>query len=149
MNEITKRIIQGKRTPFYSRAIETAAATLNVELIVSVVRSASDIERTFASLGHQPGSSVIIPPDTFTTIHAALIRKLAAYHRVPTIYGGRQGAADSGLMSYGPDILDVVRRSASYIDRILRDERPSELPVQTPTKFEMTINLKAAKELGL
>jgi ABC-type uncharacterized transport system substrate-binding protein len=100
-------------------------------------------------LGQQPHSGLIVAPDTFTLTHAELIITLAARHRLPAVYGFPQSAAIGGLISYGPDTIDTVKRSASYIDRILKGEKPGDLPVQAPTKFELIINLKTAKLLGL
>jgi putative ABC transport system substrate-binding protein len=92
---------------------------------------------------------VIVAPETFTTTHRELLIALADKHRLPAIYGIRQFPASGGLMSYGPDTVDTVARAAGYVDRILRGEKPAELPVQAPTKYELVINLKTAKALGL
>jgi putative ABC transport system substrate-binding protein len=102
-----------------------------------------------ATLAQQPGSALIVAPETFTTTNRELIIALAARHRLPAIYGLRPFPVSGGLMSYGPDTVDTVRRAAAYVDRILRGEKPAELPVQAPTKFEMIVNLKTAKALGL
>jgi putative tryptophan/tyrosine transport system substrate-binding protein len=134
---------------FYLRAFETAAATFNVEPITTKVHSISDIEAATMALGQQPHSGLIVAPDTFTLTHAELITALAARHRLPAVYGFRQSAALGGLISYGPDTLDTVKRSASYIDRILKGEKPGDLPVQAPAKFELIVNLKTAKTLDL
>jgi putative ABC transport system substrate-binding protein len=137
------------RGTFYLRAFETAAATFQVEPITTKVHSTSDIEAALMVLGQQPNSGLIVAPDTFTLTHAELIITLAARHRLPAVYGFHQSAAIGGLISYGPDTIDTVKRSASYIDRILKGEKPGDLPVQAPTKFELIINLKTAKLLGL
>ena len=137
------------RGTFYLRAFETAAATFNVEPIITKVLSVSDIEAATMALGQQPHSGLIVAPDTFTLTHAGLITALAARHRLPAVYGFRQSAAIGGLISYGPDTLDTVKRSASYIDRILKGEKPGDLPVQAPAKFELVVNLKTAKALDL
>jgi putative ABC transport system substrate-binding protein len=92
---------------------------------------------------------LIVVPESFTSTHRELIVRLAAQHRVPAMYPFRQFPASGGLMSYGPDHVDTIRRSAAYIDRIMRGEKPAELPVQAQTKFELVINLKTAKALGL
>jgi putative ABC transport system substrate-binding protein len=139
-------ILQGT---FYLRAFETAAATLQVEPLTTKVHSTSDIEAALMALGQQPNSGLIVAPDTFTLTHAELIITLAARHRLPAVYGFRQSTAIGGLISYGPDTPDTVKRSASYIDRILKGEKPGDLPVQAPTKYELVINLKTAKALGL
>jgi putative ABC transport system substrate-binding protein len=137
------------RGTFYLREFETAAATFGVKPITNFVHSAADIEAAMAALGQAPNSGVIVAPETFTTAHRELFIALAERHRVPAIYGLRQFPATGGLMSYGPDTVDTVRRAASYVDRILRGEKPAELPVQAPTKFEFVINAKTAKALGL
>jgi putative ABC transport system substrate-binding protein len=137
------------RGTFYLRAFETAAASFQVEPITTKVHSTSDIEAALMVLGQQPNSGLIVAPDTFTLTHAELIITLAARHRLPAVYGFHQSAAIGGLISYGPDTIDTVKRSASYIDRILKGEKPGDLPVQAPTKFELIINLKTAKLLGL
>ena len=137
------------RGTFYLNALKGAAVTFNVEPITANVHSVSDIEAAMTALGQQPNSGLILGPDTFTIAHSTLIITLAARHRLPAIYAFRENATFGGLVSYGPDILDAVRRSASYIDRILKSERPGDLPVQAPTKHELVINLKTAKALGL
>jgi putative ABC transport system substrate-binding protein len=133
----------------YSNTFKNAAATLAVEPIAANVHSASDIETAMATLGRQPDSGLIVALETFTTTHRELIIALAAHHRLPAIYGLRPFPRSGGLMSYGPDATDTMRRAASYVDRILRGENPADLPVQAPTKFEMIVNLKTAKALGL
>ena len=137
------------RGTFYSRAFETAAATLKVEPVTATVHSAGDIEAAIAALGQHPDNGLIVAPDTFTVTHAELIITLAARHRLPAVYAFRENAIVGGLISYGPDTLDTVQRSASYIDRILKSEKPGDLPVQAPTKFELVVNLKTARALGL
>jgi putative tryptophan/tyrosine transport system substrate-binding protein len=137
------------RGTFYLREFETAAAAFRVEPITRFVHSAADIEAAMAALGQAPNSGLIVAPETFTTANRELLIALAERHRVPAIYGIRQFTASGGLMSYGPDTVDTVRRAASYVDRILRGEKPGELPVQAPTKFEFVINAKTAKALGL
>jgi putative ABC transport system substrate-binding protein len=134
---------------FYSNAFKTVAARLAVEPIAANVHSASDIETAMATLGRQPDSALIVAPDTFTNINRELIIAPAARHRLPAIYGPRPFPLGGGLMSYGPDAIDTVQRAAGYVDRILRGEKPADLPVQAPAKFEMIINLKTAKALGL
>ena len=138
--------LQGR---LYDPAFESAAAALSVEPVTAHVRSTGDIEAALDSLGQRPGGGLIVVPESFTSTHRELIVRLAAQHRVPAMYPNRQFPASGGLISYGPDHLDVIRRSAAYIDRILRGEKPAELPVQAPTKFELVINLKTAKALGL
>ena len=133
----------------YVPAFESAAAALSVEPVTAHVRSTGDIEAALDSLGQRPGGGLIVVPESFTSTHRELIVRLAAQHRVPAMYPYRQFPASGGLISYGPDNVDTFHRSAAYIDRILRGEKPAELPVQAPTKFELVINLKTAKALGL
>jgi putative ABC transport system substrate-binding protein len=137
------------RGTLYSGAFEAAARTLTVEPIPAYVHSAGDIETAVATLGRQPDSGLIVAPDTFTNTHRDLIVALAARHRVPAIYAHRQFPESGGLMSYGPDTADTVRRSAFYVDRVLRGEKPAELPVQAATRFELVVNVRAARALGL
>jgi putative ABC transport system substrate-binding protein len=137
------------RGTFYTEAFESAAATLAVEAKTAAVRSVSDIEAVIAGLAQKPNSGLIVAPDSFTQAHDEGIVTLLARYRLPAIYGNRSFVQAGGLMSYGPNFVDTVRRSASYIDRILRGEKPGELPVQAPTKFEMVVNRKTAKALGL
>ena len=134
---------------FYSNTFKNAAGKLAVEPIAANVHKASDIETDMAALGRQPDSALIVAPDTFTNINRELIIALAAHHRLPAIYGLRPFPLGGGLMSYGPDAIDTVRRAAGYVDRILRGEKSAELPVQAPAKFEKIVNLKTAKALGL
>ena len=101
------------------------------------------------SLGREPGGGLVVVPDTFMAAHRAPIILAAARRNVPAVYSISVFARDGGLLSYGPDQVDNYRRTASYVDRILRGEKPGDLPVQFPTKFEMVVNLKTAKALGL
>jgi len=133
----------------YLRAIETAASALHVEVIAPEVRDLTGIERVFANLIAQREVGLIFPPDTFTFSQRGPIVALANRHRLPQVYAFPPFVADGGLMSYGIDNKDMYRRAASYVDRILRGENPSELPVQAANKFELIINLKTAKALGL
>jgi putative ABC transport system substrate-binding protein len=137
------------RGTFYTQALDAAALALGVEPIVSKVFSVSDIEVVIQSLAKQPGSGLIAAPDTFSEVNGDLIVSLAAQYRVPTIYAISSFAERGGLMSYGPNERDAVKRAATYIDRILKGEKPGELPVQAPVKFDLIINLKSAKALGL
>ena len=114
-----------------------------------VFRSVAEIETVITSLGREPGGSLVVMPDIFVETHRGQIILFAARNNVPAIYSLSVFARDGGLLSYGPDRVDIFRRSASYVDRILRGAKPAELPVQLPTKFEMTINAKTAKSLGL
>jgi putative tryptophan/tyrosine transport system substrate-binding protein len=120
-----------------------------VDVTAAPVRDTAEVERTIAKLGHEPGGSLIVAPDAFTVVHHQLFISLAQQHRLPAVYMYRTYAAEGALMSYGPDVHDNFRRSASYVDRILNGAKPADLPVQQPTKFELAINLKTAKALGL
>ncbi len=122
---------------------------LALELIALRVRSEVEIKQGFAVLAATPVAGLIAPPEPFLAAHHKLVVELAAQYHLPAIYGLRDFVADGGMMSYAPDQTDIFRRSAYYIDRILKGADPGELPVQAPTKFEMVINLKTAKALGL
>jgi putative ABC transport system substrate-binding protein len=134
---------------YFWPAFEATARLFKVELIAAPVHGATEIETVIASLGREPGGGLVVPPDTFTLIHRAPIILLSARNNVPAVYGVSVYSREGGLLSYGPDIVDIYRRSASYVDRILRGTKPAELPVQLPTKFEMVLNAKTAKALGL
>lgn len=135
---------------YYLGDFEAAATSLKVVAITAPVRGVSEIETVITSLGREPGGGLIVIADHFMQIHAAPIVSLAAQNKVPAIYPWRYIVAkDGGLLSYGPDLRDVVRRAAPYVDRILRGEPPAGLPVQLPTKYEMAVNTKTAKALGL
>jgi putative tryptophan/tyrosine transport system substrate-binding protein len=138
-----------RRGTFYNDYFENSARALAIEPDTMVVRSASDIEAGIAALGQHAHSGVIVSPDGFLNIHEMFIVGLLARHHMPAIFGLANFARNGGLMSYGPDVLDACRRAAIYIDRILRGEKPAELPVQAPVKYKLVINLKTAKALGL
>src|SRR5499427_9346818 len=133
----------------YLRSFETVPRSIAVEVTAAPVRDTAEIEAAIAKLGREPGGGLIVAPDGFTTVHQHLFIRLAQQHRLPAVYSLRTFVAQGALMSYGPDAYDVLRRSASYVDRILKGEKPADLPVQQPTKYELVINLKAAKALGL
>ena len=139
--------------PFVRRhflpSFEIAARSYNVVPIVAPVRSEAEIEKVMISLGREPGGGFVPMPDAFVQVHRALIILLAARYNVPGVYQLSLFAREGGLLSYGADGADVFRRAASYVDRILRGAKPLELPVQLPTKFEMVLNLRTAKALGL
>ena len=137
------------RGRLYSQNFETAAASFAVEPLAMTVRSAEDIDAAMISLGQEVNTGVIVAPDTFTESHSDQIVLLAARHRVPAIYGLRHFPQRGGLVSYGPDTVDTFRRAASYIDRVLHGEKPAELPVQAPTKFDLVVNLRTATALNL
>jgi putative tryptophan/tyrosine transport system substrate-binding protein len=133
----------------FSRSAETGARQFAVQVVAAPVREPSEIEGVMTMLGREPGGGLILPGDTFTSLHRKSIVELAARHRLPAIYAFRYFTADGGLVSYGLDPLDQYRQAAGYVDRILRGEKPADLPVQQPTKYELVINLKTAKALGL
>jgi len=133
----------------YMPSFETAARSLKVAPIIAPVHSDVEIETAIITLGREPGGGFVVMPDAFTGLHRAPIISAAARNNVPAVYPLSTFARDGGLLSYGADAVDAFRRAASYVDRILRGAKPAELPVQLPTKFEMVLNLKTAKALGL
>jgi putative ABC transport system substrate-binding protein len=136
---------------FYQQPFDTAARSNGIEPIATPIHTAADIERVFESLSGRPDTGLVLPPDIFTGLktNLALITSLAARYRVPTVYPYRYMVVAGGLISYGIDNTDLYRRAPTYIDRILRGAKPADLPVQIPTKFELAINLKSAKALGI
>jgi len=130
-------------------AIQSAAPSLGLEATPFNVRDASEIERDIAAFARSANGGMIVTAAPRSLIHRDLIVALAARHRLPAVYSLRPFFAHGGLIAYGPDILDQFRRSAAYVDRILKGEKPADLPVQAPTKYELLINLKTAKALGL
>jgi putative tryptophan/tyrosine transport system substrate-binding protein len=126
-----------------------ANKSLAVELSASPVHNEAEVEAAITALACEPGGGLIAAPDAFINNHRRAIMTLTERHRLPAIYGFRQFAREGALISYGPDSGDIVRRSAGYVDRILKGERPADLPVQAPTKYELVINLKTAKALGI
>jgi putative tryptophan/tyrosine transport system substrate-binding protein len=133
----------------FVRVVEAAAPTFGVEPIAAPVRDPAELDRVIATFAGKPNGGLIILPDVSNTSHRDTIVALAARHRLPAVYPFRFFAVSGGLISDGVDTTDLFRRSASYVDRILKGANPGELPVQTPTKFELVINLKTAKALGL
>jgi putative tryptophan/tyrosine transport system substrate-binding protein len=133
----------------YMPSLETAARSLKVVPIMAPVHSDPEIETAIIALGSEPGGGLVVMPDTFMLVHRASIISAAAQNNVPAVYPLSEIARDGGLLSYGVDRVDSLRRAATYVDRILRGAKPSELPVQLPTKFYMVVNLKTAKALGL
>jgi putative ABC transport system substrate-binding protein len=133
----------------YLRSFEAEPRSIAVEVAAAPVRNTAEIEEAIAKLGREPGGGLIVAPEAFTVLHHQLFIRLAQEHRLPAVYGYRTYVPQGALMSYGPDVYDVFRRSASYVDRILKGAKPADLPVQQPTKFELAINLKTAKALGL
>jgi len=130
-------------------AIHAVAPSLGVELTSVDVRDASGIEHSIATFTPGSNCGLIVTISPLALRHRQLIIALAAKHRLPAVYPWRVFVADGGLISYGPDDIDQYRRATSYVDRILRGEKPADLPVQAPTKFELVINLRTAKALGL
>jgi len=145
-------IFNPQTAPYYSvylREFGEVPATLALELAAAPVRDEAELEAAVAILTRDPAGGLIAAPDPFINTRRGLIMRLAMRHRLPAIYGFRHFVLEGALMSYGPDTADIVRRSASYVDRILKGEKPGDLPVQAPTKYELAINLKTAKALGL
>jgi putative ABC transport system substrate-binding protein len=130
-------------------ALQAVAPPLRVELVPLNFRNQADIERTVAAFVRSSNDGMIVTSGPLAAVHRAVIIATAARHKLPTVYVSRFTALDGGLISYGPDFRDQYRRAAGYVDRILRGEKPGDLPVQTPTKYELVINLKTAKALGL
>jgi putative ABC transport system substrate-binding protein len=130
-------------------ALQSVAPSMGVELRPVNVGEASEIERTITSFARSPNGGLIQTGSSLATAHRQLIVTLAARYKLPAVYSTRFFVAGGGLISYGPDFLDQYRRAASYVDRILKGEKPADLPVQAPTKYELVINLKTAKALGI
>jgi putative ABC transport system substrate-binding protein len=133
----------------YLPVIETAARSFGVQVSISVVRNAAEIERAIEEFAREPNGGLIPLPSPLMAVRRDLIISLAKRHRLPNVYAYRYYPISGGLASYGIDNIDLYRRAASYVDRILKGEKPGDLPVQQPTKFELVINLKTAKALGL
>jgi putative ABC transport system substrate-binding protein len=130
-------------------SLETAARSLKVELLTTPVYNDVEIETAILALGREPGGGLVVSPDAFMVMHGAPVISAAARNNVPAVYAIPGFATNGGLLSYGFDQADNFRRAATYVDRILRGEKPGDLPVQFPTKIKMVVNLKTAKELGL
>jgi putative tryptophan/tyrosine transport system substrate-binding protein len=136
-------------TIFYSRPFESAAAALGLQPVVMAVRQPADIEHEISAFAREPNGGLYFPPDVTLSRHRELVIALTARLRLPAIYSDSILVSAGGLVSYGPDRMDIYRRAATYIDRILRGEKPGDLPIQQPTKYELTINRKTATALGL
>ena len=130
-------------------AIQSVAPSLGVELRPIDVREANEIERAVTMFARSANAGLIVTAASGSAIHADLIVSLAAQHKLPAVYGNRHFVTGGGLISYGPDRVDQYWRAAAYVDRILKGEKPADMPVQAPTKFELVINLKTAKALGI
>jgi putative tryptophan/tyrosine transport system substrate-binding protein len=130
-------------------SIQSVALSLGMELLPVDLRDLDDIEQAIAGFAREPNGGLIVPPAALAVLHSDLIVALAARHRLPAIYAFRGMVTRGGLISYGSDAIDVYRQTAGYVDRIFKAEKPTDLPVQAPTKYELVINLKTAKALGL
>ena len=133
----------------FAQAIAPIASSSGIDLKVSPTRNAAEIDQALIAVSGEPRGGLIVSPDGFTTSNRGLIISLAARYRLPAIYPYRYFAVDGGLLSYGHDSNEPWRRAAAYVDKILRGASPADLPIQQPTKFELIINLKTAKALGL
>jgi ABC-type uncharacterized transport system substrate-binding protein len=134
---------------YWLGSFKSAAASFGVEAITVPVRDTSELETIIATQAREPNGGLVLMPDTFTIAHRVEVTSLATRYRLPAVYPFRVFAEVGGLLSYGNDLIDQYRRAAGYADRILKGEKPADLPVQAPTKFEMVINLKTAKALGI
>jgi len=134
---------------YYQRPFEAAAPSFGVQATAAVVHQTGEIEAAIADVVREPGGGLVVPPDNFSYVHRELIFALAARHRLPAVYPFRFMAREGGLISYGVDLGETFPRAAEYIDRILKGTKPADLPVQAPTKFELAINVKTARVLGL
>lgn len=133
----------------FLNSVAASAPALQVELLPIPVHSDDEIRQALTGLGREPGGGLIVMLDVFTAVHRPAIIAQAAAERVPTVFPWRFGATDGGLVSYGVDVTDLHRRAAGYVDRVLKGAKSADLPVQQPTKFELVINLKTAKALGI
>jgi putative tryptophan/tyrosine transport system substrate-binding protein len=133
----------------YATAVETAARSLSGKLLAAEVRNADEIEGVIEHFAREPDGALLVLPDLFTTTNRQSIVALAARYRLPAIYPFRYFIASGGLMSYGTETLETYRQAASYVSRVLKGENPGDLPVQAPSKYELVINLKTAKTLGI
>ena len=134
---------------YFLQSAQTVAPSLAIDIVPSRVETAADIERVIESLAREPDGGLVLPPNSTILTHRDLVIALAARHRLPAVYPFQTFVAAGGLMSYGTDQKEMYRLAASYVDRILRGDKPADLPVQAPTKFETAVNLKTAKTLGL
>jgi putative ABC transport system substrate-binding protein len=133
----------------YLESINAGVSSLAVESIAVQVHSEADIENAIRKIGNEPNNGLFVLPDSHNVVHRKRIIELAAQYRLPTIYYFRYFASDGGLIAYGPDEMDLFQRTAGYVDRILKGTSPSDLPVQQPAKFELVINLKTARAIGI
>jgi putative tryptophan/tyrosine transport system substrate-binding protein len=135
--------------PRLQGVLQKTVASFGVRLIVEPVRNAADVERAVATVAREPDAGLILPLDLTISVYLPLLAELTVRHRMPAVSGYASFSAGGGLISYGPDVADTYRRAASYVDRILKGEKPADLPVQAPDKFQLAINLKTARTLGL
>jgi ABC-type uncharacterized transport system substrate-binding protein len=140
--------VQGSSTSQFA-VIQAAAPSLRAEVNPINMRDAGEIERAVAAFARAPNGGLIVTASAAANIHRDLIVTLASQHKLPATYYERFWVAAGGLLSYGPDFVDQYRRAAGYVDRILKGEKPADLPVQNPTRYELVINLKTAKTLGI
>jgi putative tryptophan/tyrosine transport system substrate-binding protein len=133
---------------FFASA-QAAGQKLGIKIIAAHVKNPAEIEAAIAAMTREPNAGLILPPDGFTVAYFGQILDLTARHRLPAVAADTHFAREGGLVAYGNDNRDIFRRAASYVDRILRGEKPADLPVQAPTKYELVVNLKTAKTLGL
>ena len=136
-------------TKSFQRSLEAVAPSFAVKPVAAEVRDPADIERVIAAFAREPNGGLLAVPAFTASMHRAVIFQLALRHRLPAVYPFRFFAVDGGLASYGPDQVEQYRRAAGYADRILRGAKPADLPVQAPTKFDLVINLKTAKAIGI
>jgi putative ABC transport system substrate-binding protein len=134
---------------YYLSPLKTAAASSGIQVIAAPVHDVSELESVIATHARESNTGLIAMPDSFLNVHRADLTSLAARYHLPAVYPYRQFAEVGGLLSYGFDRADNFRRAAGYVDRILKGEKPADLPVQRPTRYELVINLKSAKALGL
>jgi putative tryptophan/tyrosine transport system substrate-binding protein len=137
------------RGTWFEQAIEAAAPSLSLQPLAILVHDAAEIERAIDAVAREPNPALLVPPDATTYVNRDLILRLTAEHRIPAIYSQSFFITSGGLICYGVDTVELFRQTASYVDRILRGAKPGDLPVQAPTKFELVINLKTAKAIGL
>jgi putative tryptophan/tyrosine transport system substrate-binding protein len=145
-------VVNPKTAPYYNYylgAAESLSPSLGIKLVPSLVENVADIEHTIEAFARTPNGGLVLPPDSNTNVHRGLIIALAAQYSLPTVAWFREFVAAGGLMSYGADLVDTFRQAVAYVDRILRGDKPADLPVQAATKFETIVNLKTAKALGL
>jgi putative ABC transport system substrate-binding protein len=134
---------------YFLRPIDAAVTASKVKAVMALVHDDDEIEAAFAALAREPGAGAVLLPDVFTVAHHLLVVTLAERYRVPTVYGYRFMAEQGGLISYGVDVDNLFERAADYVDRILKGTKPADLPVEAPTKFELVVNQKTARALGL